>query len=318
MQLPASFVFASILALAAPGSVSAQTYPTKTVRIVTAGPGASSDLTSRVIAQAISGPLGQQVIVDNRPSGVIPMQVVSQAAPDGYTVLVYGSPMWLTPLLQDTPYDPIRDFVPITLAARLPLLVVVHPTLPVKTVKELIALAKARPGELNYASGGTGSSAHIAAELFKAMAGVKLVEIPYKSGAAQMVDLTSGQVQLMFALAATSLPHVKSGRIRALAVTSAEPSALVPGLPTVAAAGVAGYESVTPQGVWAPAKTPAAVISRLNQEIVKALARPEVKEKLFGAGVETVGSSPEQLAAAMKADMARMGKVFRAAGIRRN
>jgi tripartite-type tricarboxylate transporter receptor subunit TctC len=295
-----------------------QTYPTKPVRIVTAGPGSTSDATTRIIAQALTGPLGQQVIVDNRPSGVIPGQVVAQAAPDGYTLLLYGSALWLAALLQDVPYAPLRDFAPVTLATRAPLILVVHPALPAKSVKDVIALAKARPNELNYASGGTGSAAHIAAEIFKSMAGVQIVEIPYKSGASQMADLTSGQVQVMFSLAATALPHVRSGRLRALAITTADRSPLLPELPTIAASGVPGYESSSWQAILAPAKTPAAVISHLNQEIRRALGQQHVREKLGNLGLEITASSPEQLAQTMKADMARMAKVFKLTGVRAN
>lgn len=306
------------VALASAPVAPAQTYPTKPVRIVTAGPGSTSDATTRIVAHALTGPLGHQVIVDNRPSGVIPGQVVAQATPDGYTLLLYGSALWLSALLQDVPYDPLRDFAPVALVTTAPLILVVHPALPAKSVKDVIALAKAKPNALNYASGGTGSAAHIAAELFKSMAGVKIVEIPYKSGASQMADLTSGQVQLMFSLAATALPHVRSGRLRALAITSAERSPLLPDLATIAASGVPGYESTSPQALLAPAKTPAAIVGRLNQEIQRAVGQQEVKEKLGNLGLEVTPSSSEQLAQTIKSDMARMGKVFKVTGVRAN
>ncbi len=298
------------------GGVSAQIYPTKPIRIVTGGVGGGSDFTARLIAQGISAPLGQQVIVDNRGSGVIPGELVSRAPPDGYTLLVSSSSLWIVPLLQSVPFDPVRDFLPIALTNRAPNILVVHPSLPVKSIKELTALAKARPGELNYSTGSTGASSHLAAELFKVMAGVNMVRIPYKSGATEIFDLLSGQVQLTFGTAASVMPLVKARKLRALAVTSAQPFALAPELPTVAASGLPGYESETVAGIFAPAKTPAAIINRLNQEIVQVLKRADVREKYANTGVEAVGSSPEEFAAKIKSDITRMSKVIKDAGLR--
>ncbi len=298
------------------GAVCAQSYPAKPVRLVTAEPGGGNDFAARLIAPGLSSSLGQQVIVDNRPSGVIPGQIVSKAPPDGHTLLVSTGVVWLLPFMQSVPFDPVRDFSPITLAVSTPNILVVHPSLPVKTVKELIALGKARPGELDYASGALGSSSHLAAELFKAMAGVNMVRIPYRGAGPALLALISGQVQLMFATAGSAAAHVGSGRLRALAVTSAQPSALLPGLPPIAASGVPGYEAITLFGIFAPAGTPPTIINRLNQEIVRVLNSPEVREKFFKAGVEVVGSSPERFAAAIKSDMTRMGKVIKDAGIR--
>ncbi len=300
-------------------TVQAQDFPDKPIRIVTSGVGGGNDFAARLIAQGLSGSLGQRVIVENRPgaSGIIAAQTVSNALPDGYTLLLYSGSIWLLPVLRnDVPYDPVRDFSPITLAVSSPNILVVHPLLPVKSVKGLIALAKARPGELNNAGGESGSTTHLAAELFKAMAGVKIVHVPYKSGATRMADLIAGHVQLMFATAGSVMLHVKSGRLRALAVTSAQPSALVPGVPTVAASGLSGYESESPFAIFAPAKTPTTIINRLNQEIVGVLNKADVKERFFSAGVEIVGSSPGQLAATVKSEMARMAKVIKDAGIR--
>lgn len=294
---------------------SGQNYPNKPVRIVTSGVGGGADVVARLLAPGLSGGLGQQVIVDNRGSGVIPGEIVSKAPPDGYTLLLYNNTLWVGPLIQNTPYDAVRDFAPITLTSRAPNILVVHSALPVKSVRQLIALAKARPGELNYASGSTGASNHIAAELFKAMAGVDIVRIPYKSGALESADLISGQVQLMFA-SASMTPHVRSGRLRALAVTSAEPSALFPGLPTIAASGLPGYESGSIYALFAPAGTPAAFIQRLSQESVRVLHTSGSRERYFKAGMETVGSSPEGLAATIKSDIAKLGKVIKDAGIR--
>jgi tripartite-type tricarboxylate transporter receptor subunit TctC len=214
-----------------------------------------------------------------------------------------------------TPYDPVRDFAPVSLTNRSPNVLVVHPSLPVKSVKELIALAKAKPGELNYASASIASSSHLAAELFKAMTKTNIVHIPYKGSGAATIALIGGHVQLTFAAPGSVASTVKSGKLRAVAVTSAQPSALLPGIPTMAAT-VPGYESVAMTGIFAPAATPAAVINRLNQEVVRLFSQGDVKAKFFDGGLEAVGSSPEQLAAAMKSDMARMGKVIKDAGIR--
>ena len=294
----------------------AQNYPSKPLRIVTSGVGGAGDVTSRLIAQGIAPLLGQQVIVDNRASGPIPVDVAVKAPADGYTLLVYGSTVWLGPYLRSNAPDPLRDFTPVTLAATAPNILVVHPSLPVKTVKELIALAKAKPGALNYATTGAGSSPHLAAELFKAMAGVDMVRISYKGAGAALTDLIGGQVQLTFATASSVTPHLNSGRLRALGVSSPRPSVLLPGLTTIAAAGLPGYESQSMQGVFAPAGVPSAILQRLNQDIVRFLHSAEAKEKFLAVGVEIAGTTPEAFAAAMKAEMSRMGKVIRDAGIR--
>ena len=294
------------------GVASGQDYPNKPIRIVAGSAGGGADFATRIIAQGISGPLGQQVIADNRPGAIIQGEIVSKAPPDGYTLLLSGSSHWLLPFLRDNvPFDPVRDFSPITLAVSTPGILVVHPPLPVKSVKELIALAKAKPGVLNYASGPTGAFDHRAGELFKAMAGVNMVRIAYKGAGPAVNALIGGEVELMFANAPAVMPHMKTGRLRALAVASAEPSALVPDLPTIAASGLPGYVAVQTQGIFAPAKTPATIIKRLNQEIVLALNRADVKEKFSNAGSEVVGSSPEKLAAFVKSEMATMGKVIK-------
>jgi tripartite-type tricarboxylate transporter receptor subunit TctC len=241
---------------------------------------------------------------------------VAKAAPDGYTLLLNGAPFWLAPLLQKMSFDPIRDFSPITLAIRQPNMIVVPPSLPVKSVKDLIALAKAKPGELNYASGLIGNSNHLAAELFKSMAGVDIVRVGYKTGAAAATAVMSGDVQLLFISTGSGAAFVKSGRLRALAVASAEPSALAPGLPTVAASGLPGFESTAMAGVFAPAKTPPSIIDRLNREIVRFLTRSDVKEQLFNIGQEVVAGTPAQLGATVKSEMARLGKVIKDVGIR--
>jgi tripartite-type tricarboxylate transporter receptor subunit TctC len=290
-------------------------YPNKPIRIVTADAGGNGDFHARLIAQGLTSAMGQPVIVENRAT-IISAETVANATPDGYTLMVDGGIFWIAPLLQRMPYDPVREFSPITTLTLSPLLLVVNSSLPVKSVKELIALAKAKPGDLNYAGSGTGTSANqLAAKLFVAMAGVNIVKINYKGSAQAVNDLIGGQVHVMFGPASSVAPHIKSGRLKALAVTSAHPSTLFPGLPTVAASGLPGYEAGSRQGIWAPAKTPATTINRLNQEIVRVLNRAEVKERLLSIGVETAPSSPEEFAAAIKSDMARLRKVIKDAGI---
>ena len=306
-----------LFALCALGAVDAfaQAYPTRPVRLVTAAAGGGNDVGARVIAQGLTERLGQQVIVDNRGGAHVPQNTVARAAPDGYTILVQNNTVWLAPLLEKTAYDHFRDLAPITLTARAPNILVVHPSLPVGSVRELIAAAKAAPGKLNYASGVVGSSNHIAAELFKAMAGVDLVRIGYKGTGPALIDVMAGQVQLMFATTTSAFGHVKSGKLKALGITSAQPSPAAPGLPTIASSGVPGYVAEAIYGVWAPTKTPAAILSRLNQEIVGVLNAPENRERFLATGAEVVASTPQAFAAEIKAETTRLEKVFRSAGI---
>jgi len=297
-------------------AVAAETWPARPVRIVTSEPGGGSDFTARVVAQGLTQSLGQQVIVDNRAGTVTAAQIMTKAAPDGYTLLSYNNSLWTLPLLQAMFYDTLRDFIPVTLATRSPNVLVAHPSVPVNSVRELVTYAKANPGVLNYASGTVGSSNHLAAELFKALAGVNIARVGYKGSGFAVNDLIGGQVQLMFATSGSIAAHTRSGRLRALAVTSAQPSPLVPGLPTVAASGVPGYEAVTMYGLYAPAKTPAAIIERLNRDAARFLQMQDIKDKLFGAGVETVGGSPQEFVVEIKAEIARLSKVIKEAGIR--
>jgi tripartite-type tricarboxylate transporter receptor subunit TctC len=303
-----------VAAFLSAGAGYGQNYPTKPIRMVTAAIGGGADLTARIVAQGLSASLNRQVIVDNR--GLTAIEIASSAPPDGYTLLAYGSPLWLAPLTQDNvTWDPLKDFAPITSATNTPNLLVSPSSLPVKSVQEFIALARARPGELNYAAGSPGSTSHLGAELFKAMAGASIVHVPYKGNGPALTALIGGQVQMMFANVALVTPHVKSGRLKSLGVTSRKPTELAPGVPTVASA-LPGYELVTNISVFAPARTPEAIIRFLNQEIVRLLNKPEIREKALSMGVEAVGSTPGELTAAMKAEVARFSKVVKDAGIR--
>ena len=304
------------LMLLCTGGASGQAYPNKTIRMVTTGGGGGNDFGARLIAQGLTLPLGQQIIVDNRAgSGFVPGDTVSKAPPDGYTLDFVSSTHYLQPLLQKAPYDPVKDFSPITMVTQAPQIVVVHSAVAANSIKELIALAKAKPGVLNFMSTGAGSTNHLAGELFNTMAGVKMVHVPYKSAGTAITDLLSGEVQIRFGTGSAVEPFVKAGKLRSLAVTSLQPSALFPGLPTVAASGVPGYEMVTMLGVLAPAKTPAAIINRLHQEIVRVINRPDVKEKFFNVGAEVVGSSPAQFSTYVKSYASMWAKVIKDANI---
>ena len=298
------------------GTVRAQDYPKQPLRIYTSDPGGGTDLLSRILAQGISGPLGQPVIVENRGGNVvITAGAVAKAPPDGYTLLVWAQGVWLAQYLESASYDPLRDLSPITLAVMQPSVVVIHPAVPAKSIPELIAVAKARPGELNYAGSGIGGTTQLSTELLKSMAGVNIVRVNYKSTGAGLLATAGGETQLMLPTANAAMPHVKQGKLRALAVTSVKATALVPGLPAVAET-LPGYEAVTMTGVFAPSKTPSAVITRLHQEMTRVLTSADVKEKFFNAGSEVVANTPEQFAAAIKVDMARWAKVIKDAGIR--
>jgi tripartite-type tricarboxylate transporter receptor subunit TctC len=309
------FIYSVGIVLINIDAASAQAYPSKPIRIVTSPAGGGSDFVTRLVAQGLTGPLGQPIVVDNRTL-FISGEVASRSPPDGYTLLLSSSTLWVATLLQKAPYDPVADFAPISTTTRSPNMLVVHPSLPAKSVQDLIALAKARPGVLNYGSSTIGSSLHLAAELFKSMAGVNITHISYKATGIAVNDLLGGHLELMFSSISPVIPHVKTGKLRALAITTTTPSALLPGLPTVAASGLPGYESVSLDGLFAPAKTPAAIISRLHQELVRLLNQPEVKEKFFNTGSEVVGNSPEEFGAAVRGELTRLSKVIKDAGIR--
>lgn len=303
--------------MCAPSLAQRQKFPAKPIRLLTSAVGGGTDFASRMIAQGLTTSFGMQVIVDNRPSGVVIGDIVAKSAPDGYTLFLNGSAFWLQPFLQaNTPYDPVRDFSPIIMATNSPNVLVVHAALPAQSVRDLIALAKAKPAELNYGSSSAGTPTHLGAELFKSMGGVNIVRVSYKGNGPAINALLGGEIQMMFANAAAVTTHVKAGRLRALAVASLEPSSLTPGMPTVAASGLTGFEVASTYGVFGPARLPRGLIERLNREIADVLNRADVKEKLFRAGMEVIAGTPEQLAASMKSDMTRMGKVIRDAGIR--
>jgi tripartite-type tricarboxylate transporter receptor subunit TctC len=295
--------------------VCAQDYPAKPVRFVTSAPGGGSDIVLRLIGPLLLPTWGQPLVIDNR--GYIGAEIVSKSAPDGYTVLLDGASTWITPLLQKTPYDPMKDFSPVMVPASTPNVLAVHVSVPVNSVTELIALAKAQPGKLNFASGGTGGTSHLAPELFKSMTGTNMVHVPYRGTGPAAAALVAGEVQLLFASAASVLPHVKSGKIKALAVCSARPSSLTPGLPPVSDS-VPGFESVLLLGMFVPAKTPPAVVHKLNKDIARALAAPDIVARLASAGLEPVANSPEEFTALLRTDLAKWGKLIKDAAIRVN
>ena len=309
-----------VAALAAPAWVTAaQPYPAKPVRIVVGfTPGTTTDITARALAQALTPRFGQQVIVENREgaNSGIANSIVARANPDGHTILIGTLSLVVSPLLyKELPFDP-KDLAPVSLVVLTQNVICVNPKVEATSIRELIALARSRPGELNYASGATGGTPHLAAELFKSMAKVNIVRITYKGSGQALTDMLAGHLQVSFPNAGGAASYISSGRLRALAVTAAHPSALFPKLPTVSASGLPGYEAGVLNGIFVPARTPAAVVRRLNQEIVLALSRPDVKDKLFTTGVEAVGSPPERLTEAMKADMTVWGKLIRELGIR--
>jgi tripartite-type tricarboxylate transporter receptor subunit TctC len=288
--------------------------------IVAFPPGGGTDILGRMLAQRLGETLGQNVVVENRggAGGNVGTEAAARAAPDGYTILMGNvAPNAINvSLYRNLPFDPVADFAPVSLVAATPNLLVVHPSTAARTVKDLIALARARPGTLNFASAGNGSSSHLAGELFRVLAGAEIVHVPYKGAGPAMLDVLSGQVQLYFATLPAALPHVKSGKLAAVAVTSARRSPALPDLPTVAESGVPGYEASTWYGVLAPARTPASAIERLHGDIVKILAQPEFRERLQAQGFDLVGSSPEAFRAAIRSEIAKWGRVVRDAGIR--
>ena len=307
-------------ALLAASVVQAQQYPTRPIRLIVPYPaGGPTDFTGRIVGQKLSQLVGQQVVVDNRPGAgtVIGTELVTRAAPDGYTLLfATGGGTFLTPImLSKVPFDPVKDLMPVAMLVMSPQVLVAHPSVPANTVPELVALAKAKPGVLNFASVGTGTSPHLGGELLQSLAGIKLVHVPYKGTAPAMTDLIAGQVQLMFTSMPTVLAHVKSGKLKLLGTGGKKRSAVIPDTPTIADS-VPGFELVTWYSVFAPAKTPQAIVTRLNAEIGKVLADPESRDKLAAQGLEPTTMTPDELGRYSKEELARWAKVIKAAGIK--
>jgi tripartite-type tricarboxylate transporter receptor subunit TctC len=313
-------MFAAAIVVLAATAAGAQEYPAKTVRVVVPyAPGGGSDVISRILAQRLSIALGKQFVIDNRAgaNGIIGTEIVVQSPADGYTLLFVSSPHAVNPsMYKKLPYNTLKDLTPVSEIAAVPLILVVHPSLPVRSVKELVALAKARPGQIDYASGGAGGSPHLATELFNSMAGVKLNHIPYRGAGPALGDVLAGQVQVMFANAAPALPHIRSGRLRALGISSPKRSAVAPDIPTVAEAGVPGYEAVTVFGMVAPANTPKAVIDQLNAEIHKAMRTPEVGESLKALGGDAVLTTPEGFGNVLASEIRRWGELVQALNLK--
>ena len=311
---------AVLLAALLPAAALAQSYPAKPIRfIVPFPPGGGNDTIARLVAQKLSVALGQQVIVDNRPGagGTIGAEAAARSPGDGYTLFLAGvATHGINPnLRKKLPYDALKDFEAVSLIASAPLLVVVHPSLPAKSVKELIAIARARPGQINYASNGAGGSSHLAGELFNMMAGVKLAHIPYKGLAPALTDLMSGEVQVMFSSAVAMLPQVKAGRLRAIAMTGSKRSAAIPNVPTVAEAGLPGYETGSWYGVVVPAGTPKGAIDRLSREIQTIVKSQDITSRLNEEAVIPIGSTPEAFDKHIRNELARWAKVITAGNI---
>ncbi len=305
------------LAMTAANGAAAQSYPARSIRmIVPSTPGGSVDTLARLVAQKLSTSMGQQVVVENRAGsgGVVGTEIAARATPDGYTLLMaYGSHVINPTLYRKLPYDTVKDFLPITQVAVQPQLVNVHPALPVKSIKELVALAKARPGELNYASAGSGSGGHLATEILCAMAGIKMTHVPYKGSAPAMFDLIAGNTQLMIVTLITSLPHVRSGKVRAIAVTSPKRTPIVPEVPTVAET-IRGYEVEVSYFLLAPAGTPRDIIEKLHAEAARALKQSDVVERLARDGAAPIGNTPGQTARYIAEEIIKWGKAVKASG----
>jgi tripartite-type tricarboxylate transporter receptor subunit TctC len=310
-----------LAALAISASAHAQVYPAKPIRMIVAyPPGGGTDIVGRMVAQKLGETLGQSVVVENRggASGNIGTEIAARAAPDGYTVLMGNvAPNAINvSLFKNLPFDPVADFAPVSLVASTPNILVVHPSTPARSVKEVVALARSRPGVLNFASAGVGSSSHLAGELFRILAGADIVHVPYKGAGPAMVDVLSGQVQLYFATMPAAMPHVKSGKLVPIAVTSLKRSQALPDAPTIAESGVPGYEASTWYGLLAPAHSPDAAIARLHESVVKMLGDAALRAKLADQGFEPVGDSPKEFAVYIRSEIAKWGKVIRDAGIR--
>ncbi len=317
LAIAAAAAFAALSA--APFAGAQATYPTKPLRIVVPFPaGGTTDILARAVAQKLSETLGQPAVVDNRPGagGNIGAELVAKAPPDGHTLLMgtVGTHAINASLYAKMPYDHVRDFAPIILVAGVPNVLVVHPSVPVNNVQELIAYAKANPGKLNFASSGSGTSIHLSGELFKTMAGVQMAHVPYKGSAPAVTDLLGGQVQLMFDNLPSALPHIKAGKLKALAVTSATRAATLPDVPTIAESGLAGFDATSWFGLLAPAGTPQPIIARLNSEVAKWLASAEAKEKMAALGANPTGHATDEFVRHIAAETSKWAKVVKESG----
>ncbi len=319
IRFPAALV---LVACAAHGTAHAQSYPSRAVRfIVPFAAGGSTDIIARTLGTRLTEMLGQSVIVDNRPGGgtVIGTETVARSAPDGYTLLVVPAPFTINPsLLSKLPYDPINDFTPITLINTTPLVVVVNPSVPARNIKELVALAKSKPGALNFGSSGTGGSNHLAGELFNSMAGVKMVHVPYKGNAPALTDLVGGHVDLIFNGLTSAYPLIKSNKLRALAVTSLQRSAVLPEMPTLDESGLKGFVAVAWNGLAGPAKLGAEPVERLASAVRKVLTNPEMRERLKSEGSDPVGSTPAEFSTFIRDEITKWAKVIKMSGAKAN
>src|SRR5262245_16164118 len=312
------------LLLAASAAAGAQqdyaSYPSRPVRLIDPyAPGGGSGLIARLVGAKLSEAWGRQIVVDNRPgaAAAIGTEIAARSAPDGYTLCMGTSgSIAISPNMNKVPYDPVKDLIPITQTSAQVMVVVLHPSLPIGSVKELVAQARAQPGKLIYASSGTGGSGHLAVELFQSLAKVNMTHVPYKGNGPAVLAQVSGEVQLGFNNILAVLPHVQSGRLKAIAVTSAKRALTLPEIPTIAEAGVPGYEATSWNGIFAPAKTPRPIIDKIHAEVVKILTTPDIREKLIAAGSDPVGNTPEEFLAYVKAELARWGKVIRENNIR--
>jgi tripartite-type tricarboxylate transporter receptor subunit TctC len=314
-----SSLFAATLVLATACTAAAQDYPSRPIRyIVPQAPGGSSDTLARLVTQRVADSIGQPVVVDNRPgaTGVIGTEVVARASPDGYTLLQAATSHATNPGMQaKLPYDTLRDFAPVSLLSQQPNIWIVNPALPVKTIAELVAYVKTRPGQVNFGSSGTGGSQHLAGELLMSMTGIDMAHVPYKGSPPALIDLLAGRIPVMSSTMPPVLPHLRAGKVRALAVTSAKRSPAVPDVPAVAET-IPGYEAIAWQGLLAPARTPHAVVSRLQTEFARVLKQPDVASRLGDQGYDTVASTPEWFSGYIRSEIAKWSKVIRAAGIR--
>jgi tripartite-type tricarboxylate transporter receptor subunit TctC len=312
---------AVVLAMLVSGALFGQDYPVRPIRMVigSAPGGGAMDIAARLVGQPLGASLGQPVVFDNRPGagGILATDAVAKSVPDGYTLLMINVSLAVNAYLYPSlPYDPQKDLEPVTMVNSAPLLLVVHPSVAAKSVQELIAEAKARPGRLNYGSGGIGTTPHLAGELFKSLAGIDATHVPYKSGPPALADLLGGQVSFMIENMPGTMPHVRSGKLRALAISSAQRSPLAPALPTMAEAGVPGYEVIGWNGIFVARGTPPAIVARLHNELARILHTAEMKQRLAELGAEPGGGTPDEFGAFVRAEMARWGKVIREKGIR--